>query len=329
MTRRCKNATQWKTKSQLSLCHEYWKLDRISHQKQSSMSLWSITYTWQLQWPLQTTVSQENLGKSFQESPSPYTALVKWKMKDTILTSALCQMTYKSFKVICSVIQPNLSLTLSSWIILQVSFRAVKRAGVTRLREIVRIHFNHFWAQCDEYMQQIVWCSNATSKITNDPLKVADSSPCLWPCPVQYVPAWHATHENADVTLPASPNSQQYIQDHHIDIHMVGSGAWTNFQTMTRWRVWKIQCDSGLWCVCRLYVKIIHPRALGQYSEHEALHASQVHMSTSSVCVCSPQAGRACGNAGCACITSQQVFNLQQDLGFRAENLGVGLGFRV
>ena len=102
--------------------------------------------------------------------------------------------------------------------------------------------------------------SNATSTITNGPLKVAHSSPGLWPCPVQYVPAWHATHENADVTLPASPNSQQYIQDHHIDIPMVGGGAWTNFQTMTRWRVWKIQCDSGLWCVCRLYVKIIYPR---------------------------------------------------------------------
>ena len=113
-----------------------------------------------------------------------------------------------------------------------------------------------WWVYAGDRFEQY---TNAKLIITNGPLKVAHLSPDIWPCPVQYVPAWHATHENADVTLPASPNSQQYIQDHHIDIHMVGGGAWTNLQTMTRWRVWKIQYYSGLWCVCRLYVKIIHP----------------------------------------------------------------------
>ena len=45
-----------------------------------------------------------------------------------------------------------------------------------------------------------------------------------------------------------------------------------------------------------------------QITKHFMHLKYQVHMSTSSVWVCSLQAGRACGNTGCTCTTSQQVF---------------------
>ena len=273
--------------------------------------------------PCKTKWVKRILGSNFKNHHrhkanifTTYTTLVKRQMKDTMLISALCQMIYKSFKVICSVIQPNLSLTLSSWIILPVSFRAVELAGVTRLRLKSGWSVSLLLPQCDRYMQQIVWCSTQMQHRQSQmvPLKLhirlpvfdlVQSNTSQPDTRRTKTPMWHSLRLQT-VSSTSKITTSIYIWwgvEHGRTCKQWLVDEFEKYNTILVYDV----CAECMWKSSIQAQQCLGP-ASGQYSEHEEFHASQVHVSTSSVWVCSLQAGRACGNAGCTCTTSQQAF---------------------